>query len=375
MASVHRRDRSPYWFASFLGSDGGWKLRSTKVADRNKAEAVALEWERASRKARQGNLVEAQARQVVSDIMGWANVGESLRAPSTVDFLHEWQATKEASKATGTSLRYAGVVESFLTFLGPKAKRPLTAITAREIEGFLVARRREGCAPGTVQVDGKILSTAFNTARRQGLRPDNPCEAVEMPARESMERGVFTPAEVALLVKEASPQWQTLLKLAYYTGARLSECSGLRWQDVDLVAGIVKFAKTKSGKPHTLPMHPDLVAHLECIAGDAGGFIMPDHADNGPSGRHGLSSQFKRLAAKAGVDIQSVQGGGKRQLARRTFHALRHSFTSALANAGVAPELRMKLTGHKSAEVHRGYTHHELETLRSAVAKLPTLAP
>ena len=60
-------------------------------------------------------------------------------------------------------------------------------------------------------------------------------------------------------------------------------------------------------------------------------------------------------------------------ISKRTFHALRHSFTSALANAGVAPELRMKLTGHKSEAVHAGYTHHELETLRAAVGKLPGL--
>lgn len=55
---------------------------------------------------------------------------------------------------------------------------------------------------------------------------------------------------------------------------------------------------------------------------------------------------------------------------KRSFQALRHFFTSALANAGVAPEVRMKLTGHKSTTVHRGYTHHELETLRAVVGKL-----
>jgi len=50
---------------------------------------------------------------------------------------------------------------------------------------------------------------------------------------------------------------------------------------------------------------------------------------------------------------------------------LRNSFTSALANAGVSPELRMKLTGHSSEAVHHGYTHHELEALKNAVWKLP----
>jgi len=45
----------------------------------------------------------------------------------------------------------------------------------------------------------------------------------------------------------------------------------------------------------------------------------------------------------------------------------------ALAKQGVAPELRMKLTGHKTEAVHRGYTHHELEKLRAAVEKIPSL--
>ena len=44
-------------------------------------------------------------------------------------------------------------------------------------------------------------------------------------------------------------------------------------------------------------------------------------------------------------------------ISKRTFRALRHSFTSALANAEVAPELRMKLTGLSSEAIHRGYTH------------------
>jgi integrase len=71
--------------------------------------------------------------------------------------------------------------------------------------------------------------------------------------------------------------------------------------------------------------------------------------------------------------MEKVKSAGVRQLSRRTFHALRHSFTSALANQGVAPELRMKLTGHKTEAVHRGYTHHELAKLRAAVEKIPSL--
>jgi integrase len=96
-------------------------------------------------------------------------------------------------------------------------------------------------------------------------------------------------------------------------------------------------------------------------------------AELGPGGRHGLSEGFKRIVEKAGLDLQKVKGTGVRSISRRTFHALRHSFTSALANAGVSPELRMKLTGHKSAEIHRGYTHMEMDTLKETIKKLPGL--
>jgi integrase len=68
--------------------------------------------------------------------------------------------------------------------------------------------------------------------------------------------------------------------------------------------------------------------------------------------------------------MMSVVKGG-REIANLSFHSLRHSFTSALANANVAEEIRMKLTGHTTREVHGGYTHHEFGRLREAIAALP----
>ena len=55
-----------------------------------------------------------------------------------------------------------------------------------------------------------------------------------------------------------------------------------------------------------------------------------------------------------------------------TFHSLRHSFVTHLANAGVADELRMKLTGHTNSTVHARYTKIQLDPLKAAIAKLPS---
>ena len=375
MASIHQRPRSPYWHASFLAPDGRWKLVSTKCTDRQKALSTAIEFERAAKLGRAGNLVEAQARKIVADIMERAGGEETLRAPSVTDYFHQWLVGKTARNAKGTTTRYTVAVTDFLASLGNRAAKPLTSLTAGDVERFLNYRTNKGLAPQTVILDVTIIRAALNHARRQGIITTNPAEAVELPKGKSMERGTFTPAEVKMLVNAADGEWQTLILLAYFTGARLSDCCRMAWADVDLGAAMLTYTQGKTDEKVTVPIHGDLLAHLNTLAGTdkAEVFIMPHTANLKSGGRKGLSETFKLLMRDAGLDAGKVKKAGVRQLSRRTFHALRHSFNSAMANAGVSQEVRMKLTGHKTESVNRGYTHHELKPLRAAVDKIPSL--
>lgn len=373
MASLHRRPGSKYFHAAFRGPGGKLIFRSTKHTKRSKALTTALEFERVAQLGMRGELVEAQARSVISDLLE-KTCGDTVRAPAVSAFLREWLQGKQANRAATTAERYRKPVEGFILHLGQRADRPISSVTSQEVQSFLTARRKGGCSSATVEVDGKALRTAFNHARRLGLIATNPVEAVDMPARESITRGTINPAEVALLVAAAEGEWKTVILLGYFTGARLSECCRVRWADVDLQSGQVIFQKTKQGKPHTVPLHADLLEHLENLASDdEPGFLTPKLANSPPGGRQGLSEGFKKIARLAGVDTELVEGTGRNKVSRRSFHALRHSFTSALANAGVSEEIRMKLTGHSSKAIHQRYTHHELETLRTDLAKLPSL--
>jgi integrase len=375
MASVHKRPKSQYWHAAFRDSNGRLILRSTKCSERSKALVTAFEFERAANLARAGNLIEAQARKVVADIMERAGSEETLRAPSVADYLNQWIVSKQTRKAANTGDRYRIAVEKFLTVLGDRQKKPLTALTAHDVERYMDARTKEKLAPRTVVLCVKVIRTALNAARRQGLIPTNPAEAVELPKVRGVERGTFTPAEVKMLVDTAQGEWKTLILLAYYTGARLSDCCRMTWPDIDMGEGTLTFTQGKTGEKVTVPLHSDLLTHLNKLASTDKPqvFIMSHMAKLKPGGRHGLSEGFKRIMRNAGLDICKVKSAGVRQLSRRTFHALRHSFTSAMANQGVSSELRMKLTGHKTESVHRGYTHHEIEKLREAVEKIPSL--
>jgi site-specific recombinase XerD len=70
--------------------------------------------------------------------------------------------------------------------------------------------------------------------------------------------------------------------------------------------------------------------------------------------------------------LREANGAGRSQ-SSLSFHSLRHSFNSAMANAGVALEVRQKLTGHASAAMNEIYTHHELESLRAAALKVRSI--
>jgi integrase len=75
---------------------------------------------------------------------------------------------------------------------------------------------------------------------------------------------------------------------------------------------------------------------------------------------------------RAGIDdgvARKKDGKLGRNVSRLSFHSLRHSFNSAMANADVPLEIR-KLTGHASKDMNKHYTHLELATVRRAVESI-----
>jgi integrase len=86
-----------------------------------------------------------------------------------------------------------------------------------------------------------------------------------------------------------------------------------------------------------------------------------------------LSKHFRKLMKQARIEQRVIREGNKsgRTVYGLSFHSLRHSFNSILANAGVSEEMRMALTGHKSRDIHQKYTHHDLEVFQAAIGMLP----
>jgi len=182
--------------------------------------------------------------------------------------------------------------------------------------------------------------------------------------------------EVGKLVNAApNRDWKTLIYLGAFTGARLGDCVGLTWDNIDTENAMISYTQKKTGKNVILPVHRDLLHHLHALSeSGALGPLCRSLARKKQSGNHGLSEGFKRIVVRAGLDLKVVKGKGTRNFARRTFHSLRHTFSSVLANQGVSEEMRMKLTGHSCREMHQRYSHHDNRALQKAMDSMPGTA-
>jgi integrase len=388
MASItkdaHEPPKSPFWIACFngVGSDGRVRRfkRSTKTTDRKLAQKMADEWEALEKLAGEKRLTESQCRKVIAQ-MYERTVGEPLHFKTAREYLTEWVESKKNETELRAWLKYDQIVTDFLAYIGVKADRLLREITPADIRSYRDALRRKGLAAPTVNHAVKILRMPFKAAHDAGYIDINPnTKNTVRPVKDdvrNVEKDVFTREQLSELVKAApSEDWTGAILCGYYTGLRLRDIADLQWSAADLERRIIKVTTRKTGKTVTVPIHPQFAAWLDKQTRGIGKApVFPTLAGKAGGGKSGLSMAFRRIMERAKIKgrlLREASGVGRSQ-SSLTFHSLRLGFVSAMANAGVAQELRQKLTGHASAEMNAQYTHHELESLRAAVSVIPSI--
>lgn len=387
MASVRKQNRSPHWFGCITKPNGTRTHRSTGIPidapttdqrreNKERALEVARKWERTGQKAKRQGLTPDEAREIVNDILRSAGVDE-IGAVTTRQFFKDWL---EGKGNAGTHQRYEHVADLFLSHLNGLADQSMGKVTYQHVLGFMQLRRESGAAPKTIKVDVKSLNNAFNLARRLGKITVNPVDqalALQPITSESSSKDVFTPQQISKLVAAAIVNWHTVVLLGYYTAARLRDCTNLKVNQIDWVNGMITVRQRKTGKPAWIPIHPCLARCLKKAVQGLGpdDFVCPSLANRKTGGKTGLSREFAGIMREAGIDQGIVPGQGKRRFSKLSFHSLRHSFNSHLANAGVDQETRQVMTGHGTKAANDDYTHLELPKLRGAVELLPDVDP
>jgi integrase len=378
---------SRFWHAAFYmpAADGRAVLvrKSTGFTDRKKALAAAVEMERAGRMAGERGLTEMRARDAVSRVMELAT-GQRMTEHTLEGWLQTWLDIKRANATAGTLERYKGAVEKFLASLGESRRMGLEQLTTGELVAFQQRERKRGKTAQTVNLDLKIVAQGIRAAHRRGLMRDNPAAAVE-PLRDDGEgsRQPFTAEELQaiLSVAEGEGEWKGVIMVALYTGARLTDVVRMKWGAVDLAERIIrlrpqKTARSKKSRELVIPILPPLEAWLmaQSVPDKAEAPLFPALSEKSAGGAHGLSASFRRILDKAGIApgvARAKEGKAGRNLTAKSFHSLRHTFNSWLANAGVPQEIRQRILGHASGRMNDGYTHLSPATLHAALAEVP----
>jgi len=155
---------------------------------------------------------------------------------------------------------------------------------------------------------------------------------------------------------QASPCIQDLIRFAVNTGLRIGEIFSLRWSDVDWENNVLNILAPKTQKLRTVPINGPARKVLDYWAlGRRNEFVFY----NPDSGKPfvDLDGGFALACKKAGIDGV-------------TWHTLRHTFASRLVNRGVDIVTVQQLLGHSTITVTMRYTHTNLDSKRTAVAKL-----
>lgn len=223
------------------------------------------------------------------------------------------------------------------------ARRPVAAVRAEDLAQWRDARLATGKADATVTHDLAVLSAVFTHARREWSMPSlpNPVKDVKKPGLgKPRDRRLVGDEETRLLDGcESGPSWlRPMVIVALETAMRQGELRTMAWRDVDLVEGVAVLRDTKNGDKREVPLSTRARAALREI---------PVAIDGG--------SVFNvRQSQVVNAFIAACRRGKIRGL---RFHDLRHEATSRLIERGLNIVEAASVTGHKSLQMLKRYTH------------------
>ncbi len=228
------------------------------------------------------------------------------------------------------------------------AQRPFTRIRMSLLTSSHIAAYRDQrlklVSGSTVTRELSVLSHAIDTARREWdvYLPVNPCSLVRRPPPgRPRNRRLQDDEEQRLLAacRAARNPWLVhFVALAIETGMRRSELLGLLSTHVDLERRVAYLPLTKNGESRGVPLSTRAIAVLRGLP------PSPTERVFGALTAEALKLSFKRAVRRAGIN-------GLR------LHDLRHEATSRFFERGLNVMEVASVTGHKTLQMLKRYTH------------------
>ena len=373
---------------------GEWGRNRVRVFPDPKTGIFQIEWRKNGRrltrslKHRDWSRAKRQADEVAAGFAVHEPAGkaEAKPEPLTLGTLLDIYGEEVTPAKAETSQRSdLAATKMFLQFFG-RRRKPAT-LSQRDRDRFIRARRAGKIGPSgrpvsdrTIQYDLKFLIAVFNWATKskdeQGrpLLRSNPLRGLKMPTEKNPTRVVLAEEEYRVLLRvswEVDWRFHVALVLAHETGHRIGAIRSLRWSDIDLEGGVVRWRAEheKTGYEHRTPMTAEaLAASKEARRRNPGTGdtpVLPASTDASRCGGRSLVRYWWNRAQKlAGLEPRRGRG----------WHSLRRKFASDLMDQPL--KVLCELGGWKTAKtVLQCSQRADEDRLRRALASRRSVTP
>lgn len=311
------------------------------------------------------------------------------------EIVQPWLTRKEATVKPSTYAVYTCAVQQFLI---PKfGDMELDLIDEDVVQEWIGEMASSGLAYRTCKDRVVALKNALRFAEKKGWRKAGIRMDVVFPRRFSEEDErrelALTPETCDAIVKAVDKEiecksWPNInvnnrvgVVISLFTGLRIGEVCGLKWDDIDLDEGVVHVRRTVQtnyiysldgtgrsrlsvGSPKSrtsrrdVPICEPLRERLERLDRPADGTAYFLTGKQSPTIPRTFRSSFDLFLSRHGID-------------KFNFHRLRHTFATRCIEAGVDAKTTSELLGHANVNITLNlYVHPNAGAKRAAVDKM-----
>lgn len=305
--------------------------------------------------------------------------------PTLEEYMIVWyKAFKAGEGALKTQEMYQNCINHHINpALG---KKKIKEITGTQVQNFIKSIKSSKSLAHKVRI---TLNQVYKQAIADHLVSFNPVSATKIIAPDNPKRVCLTPIQHDLLLSILkNHRIYPLVYFILYTGVRLGEALALFWKDIDFKNRVIlvtkateydhskpqpKAPKTKKGV-REIPIPEELYNYLKTYKKSIKGlYVFPGHA-GGPMGL----TEIKRFMRRSNNRLKSWFKNPKNKDYTNhkftlTARLLRHTYCTALYDAGVDENSAAELMGHDVSIMRSVYTHIQEERKKKTVTKLDSL--
>jgi integrase len=241
--------------------------------------------------------------------------------------------------------------------------RSIASITSTDIAKYRDNRLRE-VSENMVRLELALLSHLFTIAVKEwgmtGLI--NPVMQIRKPKLPQGRDRRLLPGELdRIIAASGSPLLPAIVRFAIETGMRQAEIAGMTWNMVDLKKRTVTLLVTKNGDKRIVPLSTEAVRILSELDRRIDGKVWGITS-------HAVAVAYRRAVSRARTTYEKECEEKKEKpdtsfLVDLTFHDLRHEAISRFFEKGFNPMEVSAITGHKTLQMLKRYTHLKAEDL------------